>query len=177
MPVSEFRCDASRVPFVRPWQCGERGLRLAAIPLHSVTIPSSARKRKNLLRAPTNSNSTGRRSRRIVYESLWLDLDLRVVLVEGEPLALAFLEFELLAFLLAHPFRVFTRAQLLSAVWGRQYLGETRTVDVHINRLRRKLGPVYRSCIVTVRRVGYKFQPRQGAFLYANREAWKRRTA
>jgi DNA-binding response OmpR family regulator len=78
--------------------------------------------------------------------------------VNGQPLDLTYKEFELLRFLTQHPGRVFTRDQLLSEVWGYDYFGGTRTVDVHIRRLRAKLGDL-ESLIGTVRNVGYRFQP------------------
>ena len=73
------------------------------------------------------------------------------------PLDLTFKEFELIKFLAQHPGRVFTRAQLLQEVWGYDYFGGTRTVDVHVRRLRAKLGPDREALIGTVRNVGYKF--------------------
>lgn len=76
--------------------------------------------------------------------------------VQGRPLDLTYKEFELLRFLAQHPGRVFTREQLLSEVWGYDYFGGTRTVDVHIRRLRAKLGDL-ESLIGTVRNVGYRF--------------------
>ena len=76
--------------------------------------------------------------------------------VYGRPLDLTYKEFELLRFLAAHPSRVFTREQLLSEVWGYDYFGGTRTVDVHVRRLRAKLGD-QESLIGTVRNVGYRF--------------------
>jgi DNA-binding response OmpR family regulator len=72
-------------------------------------------------------------------------------------LDLTFKEFELIKFLAQHPGRVFTRAQLLQEVWGYDYFGGTRTVDVHVRRLRAKLGPDREALIGTVRNVGYKF--------------------
>jgi DNA-binding response OmpR family regulator len=77
--------------------------------------------------------------------------------VRGRPLDLTFKEFELLKFLAQHPGRVFTRAQLLQEVWGYDYYGGTRTVDVHVRRLRAKLGSDHESLIGTVRNVGYRF--------------------
>lgn len=74
----------------------------------------------------------------------------------GQPMDLTFKEFELLKFLVQQPGRVFTRDQLLSEVWGYDYFGGTRTVDVHIRRLRAKLGDL-ESLIGTVRNVGYRF--------------------
>jgi DNA-binding response OmpR family regulator len=76
--------------------------------------------------------------------------------VHGKPLDLTYKEFELLRFLAQHPGRVFTREQLLSEVWGYDYFGGTRTVDVHIRRLRAKLGDL-EALIGTVRNVGYRF--------------------
>lgn len=78
--------------------------------------------------------------------------------VNGRALDLTFKEFELLRFLVANPSRVFTREQLLSEVWGYDYFGGTRTVDVHVRRLRAKLGD-HESVIGTVRNVGYRFAP------------------
>ena len=78
--------------------------------------------------------------------------------VHGRPLDLTYKEFELLKFLAQHPGRVFSRDQLLSEVWGYDYFGGTRTVDVHIRRLRAKLGDL-EALIGTVRNVGYRFNP------------------
>jgi DNA-binding response OmpR family regulator len=77
--------------------------------------------------------------------------------LRGQPLDLTFKEFELLKYLAQHPGRVFTRAQLLQEVWGYDYFGGTRTVDVHVRRLRAKLGADHEALIGTVRNVGYKF--------------------
>lgn len=77
--------------------------------------------------------------------------------VGGQVLDLTFKEFELLKYLAQHPGRVFSRAQLLQEVWGYDYFGGTRTVDVHVRRLRAKLGPEREALIGTVRNVGYKF--------------------
>jgi len=78
--------------------------------------------------------------------------------VHGRPLDLTYKEFELLKFLAQHPGRVFSRDQLLSEVWGYDYFGGSRTVDVHIRRLRAKLGEL-EGLISTVRNVGYRFNP------------------
>ena len=79
--------------------------------------------------------------------------------IRGVALDLTFKEFELLKFLAQHPRRVFTRSQLLQEVWGYDYFGGTRTVDVHVRRLRAKLGTENEALIGTVRNVGYKFVP------------------
>jgi hypothetical protein len=83
----------------------------------------------------------------------------RTAEVAGRQLDLTYLEFELLAHLVAHPHRVHTRDHLVTTVWGYGHVGDGRTVDVHIARLRRKLGAEYRQAIQTVRRVGYKYTP------------------
>ena len=77
--------------------------------------------------------------------------------LNGRALDLTYKEFELFKFLAQHPGRVFTREQLLQEVWGYDYFGGTRTVDVHVRRLRAKLGPEHEALIGTVRNVGYRF--------------------
>ncbi|MFJ3668284.1 winged helix-turn-helix domain-containing protein [Streptomyces sp. NPDC090106] len=86
----------------------------------------------------------------------------RTAAVDGVELDLTYLEFELLAHLVAHPHRVHTRDQLVTTVWGYGHVGDGRTVDVHIARLRRKLGTQHRQAIQTIRRVGYKYAPPTG---------------
>ncbi|MEU5684530.1 winged helix-turn-helix domain-containing protein [Streptomyces venezuelae] len=88
-----------------------------------------------------------------------IDAVQRAAEVEGRVLDLTYLEFELLAHLVAHPHRVHTRDQLVTTVWGYGHVGDGRTVDVHVARLRRKLGAEHRRTIQTVRRVGYKYAP------------------
>ncbi|MFF8968194.1 winged helix-turn-helix domain-containing protein [Streptomyces sp. NPDC014995] len=88
-----------------------------------------------------------------------IDTVRRIAWVGGRELDLTYLEFELLAHLVAHPHRVHTRDQLVTTVWGYGHVGDGRTVDVHIARLRRKLGAEHRQTIRTVRRVGYKYTP------------------
>jgi DNA-binding response OmpR family regulator len=83
--------------------------------------------------------------------------------VRGRLLDLTYKEFELLKYLAQHPGRVFSRAQLLQEVWGYDYYGGTRTVDVHVRRLRAKLGSEHEVLIGTVRNVGYRFVPSQDA--------------
>ncbi|HWU06951.1 MAG TPA: winged helix-turn-helix domain-containing protein [Streptomyces sp.] len=88
-----------------------------------------------------------------------IDPSRRTAAVDGVPLDLTYLEFELLAHLVAHPHRVHSRVSLVTAVWGYGHVGDGRTVDVHVARLRRKLGAEHRGAIQTVRRVGYKYVP------------------
>ncbi|MDT0477599.1 winged helix-turn-helix domain-containing protein [Streptomyces griseoviridis] len=91
-----------------------------------------------------------------------IDAVRRTVSVDGRPLDLTYLEFELLAHLVNNPHRVHSRDQLVTTVWGYGHVGDGRTVDVHIARLRRKLGAEHRRTIQTVRRVGYKYTPPTG---------------
>lgn len=93
----------------------------------------------------------------VEYGSLVLNLETYQAAIEGRPLDLTYMEYELLKFLAQHPGRVFTREQLLSRVWGYEYYGGARTVDVHVRRLRAKLGEGHASLIQTVRSVGYRF--------------------
>ena len=88
--------------------------------------------------------------------ALTIDTDTYRVTAAGRPLDLTFKEFELLRFLAQQPERVFTRPALLREVWGYDFYGGTRTVDVHVRRLRAKLGPEHEHLIQTVRGVGYR---------------------
>lgn len=90
-------------------------------------------------------------------EGLEIDTESFEVAVDGRQLTLTFKEFELLRFLAAHPGRVHTREALLNQVWGYDYFGGLRTVDVHIRRIRAKLGSRHENLIHTVHGVGYKF--------------------
>jgi DNA-binding response OmpR family regulator len=99
----------------------------------------------------------------VEYGPLVLNLETYQAMVEGQPLVLTYMEYELLKFLATHPGKVFTRETLLSRVWGYEYYGGARTVDVHIRRLRAKLGEEH-NLIQTVRSVGYRFgQSRWGS--------------
>jgi len=93
----------------------------------------------------------------IEYGPLLLNLETYQAAVAGRVLDLTYMEYELLRFLAGHPAKVFTRETLLSRVWGYEYYGGARTVDVHIRRLRAKLGEEHAHLIQTVRSVGYRF--------------------
>jgi len=99
----------------------------------------------------------GTRPELIEYDPLVLNLETYQAAVAGRPLDLTYMEYELLKFLASHPGKVFTRETLLSRVWGYEYYGGARTVDVHIRRLRAKLGEEHANLIQTVRSVGYRF--------------------
>ena len=94
---------------------------------------------------------------RLRFESLVLDPAEHIVTADGEPVVLTLKEFELLRLFLANPGGVFSREQLLARIWGQEYTGETRTVDVHIRTLRVKLGR-YGEHIGTIRGVGYRWE-------------------
>jgi DNA-binding response OmpR family regulator len=99
----------------------------------------------------------GTRPELIEYGALILNLETYQAAIDGRPLDLTYMEYELLKFLASHPGKVFTRETLLSRVWGYEYYGGARTVDVHIRRLRAKLGEEQANLIQTVRSVGYRF--------------------
>jgi len=99
----------------------------------------------------------GTRPELIEYGALVLNLETYQAAISGRPLDLTYIEYELLKFLATHPGKVFTREVLLSRVWGYEYYGGARTVDVHVRRLRAKLGEEQASLIQTVRSVGYRF--------------------
>jgi DNA-binding response OmpR family regulator len=111
------------------------------------------------LRLVSERSHASRRGRSASVGELNIDEDTYVVRLRGVPLDLTYREFELLKFLANNPGRVFTRGQLLQEVWGYDYYGGTRTVDVHIRRLRAKLGAEHEGLIGTVRGVGYKLDP------------------
>ena len=91
----------------------------------------------------------------VTYQDLVLNVDTYQAAIAGMPLDLTHMEYELLKFLASNPGKVFTREALLSRVWGYDYFGGARTVDVHVRRLRFKLGDEHAALIQTVRSVGY----------------------
>ena len=104
---------------------------------------------------------SGSRPELVEYGPLVLNLETYQAAIDSKPLDLTYMEYELLKFLSTNPGKVFTREILLSRVWGYEYYGGARTVDVHIRRLRAKLGEEHANLISTVRSVGYRFgQPR-----------------
>ena len=117
--------------------------------------PAELDTRLRLLTSPDEESAA-----RVEVGGLLIDEAAYSVWLDNEPLDLTYTEFELLKYLATHPGRVFSREQLLAEVWGYDYYGGTRTVDVHVRRLRAKLGPEYESLIGTVRNVGYRFTAR-----------------
>lgn len=108
------------------------------------------------IRLAIGRQGTDQQTTRVQASGITIDEASYSAKVHGKPLDLTYKEFQLLHFLAAHPSRVFTREQLLSEVWGYDYFGGTRTVDVHVRRLRAKLGDLDQ-LIGTVRNVGYLF--------------------
>ena len=100
---------------------------------------------------------SGAKPEMVDYGGLVLNLETYQASIDGHPLDLTYMEYELLKFLTQNPGKVFTREILLSRVWGYDYYGGARTVDVHIRRLRAKLGEEHANLIQTVRSVGYRF--------------------
>ena len=111
------------------------------------------------IRAVLRRAGAAQTASRLRLGGLEMDPDAHTVLADGERVELTLKEFELLRLFLKHPGRVYTRDQLLEKVWGGEYFGETRTVDVHIGTLRTKLGR-YGGYIRTVRGVGYRMEER-----------------
>ncbi len=119
--------------------------------------PAEFETRLRLLTSRNNSVPEEAGSEQIRSGELVIDESAYSAKLRGHLLDLTYKEFELLKYLAQHPGRVFTRAQLLQDVWGYDYYGGTRTVDVHVRRLRAKLGPEHENLIGTVRNVGYRF--------------------
>ena len=113
----------------------------------------AARARRQLAVGPRDDDD------RIRVAGLVIDLKGFEVSVDGAAVDLTYQEFRLLEFLASHPGHAFTRDQLLTRVWGYDYYGGSRTVDIHVRRIRAKLGSAYASCLQTIRHVGYKWVP------------------
>ncbi|WP_028476194.1 response regulator transcription factor [Nocardia sp. CNY236] len=120
------------------------------------TGPAELDARLRLLVGRNGGVASSESAGKITLGELVIDEGTYTARLRGRPLDLTYKEFELLKYLAQHAGRVFTRAQLLQEVWGYDFFGGTRTVDVHVRRLRAKLGTEYESLIGTVRNVGYK---------------------
>jgi DNA-binding response OmpR family regulator len=124
-----------------------------------ISKPFSARELAARLRAILRRSAPvadAAKSTRLSYDTITLDLDMHTARVEDRLVELTRREFELLAYFLAHPRRVLTREKLLQQVWGLEYLGESRTIDAHVRRVRAKLGNPTADLIETVVGVGYR---------------------
>ncbi|MEE4023494.1 response regulator transcription factor [Gordonia sp. PKS22-38] len=120
------------------------------------TGPAELDARLRLLVVRTRGMTSEEASGKVTLGELVIDEGTYTARLRGRPLDLTYKEFELLKYLAQNAGRVFTRAQLLQEVWGYDFFGGTRTVDVHVRRLRAKLGSEHESLIGTVRNVGYK---------------------
>jgi DNA-binding response OmpR family regulator len=116
-------------------------------------VSELATRLRHRLRRAGNENV----AQRIEHGGLSMNLETYQASIVGRVMDLTYMEYELLRFLATNPNRVFTRETLLSRVWGYEYYGGARTVDVHVRRLRAKLGEEHAHLIQTVRSVGYKF--------------------
>ncbi|WP_062381432.1 response regulator transcription factor [Demequina pelophila] len=125
--------------------------------------PAELEARIRLLRGRASVADPLERAAEFSSGDLTVDVGGYTARLKGVALDLTYKEFELLKYLMQHPGRVYTRDQLLQEVWGFDYYGGTRTVDVHVRRLRAKLGSEHEQLIGTVRNVGYRFDPPQPA--------------
>ncbi len=124
-----------------------------------ISKPFSARELAARIRAILRRSApapAGDRTQRLSFDCIAVDLDMHTARVEDRLVPLTRREFELLAYFLAHPRRVLTREKLLQQVWGLEYLGESRTIDAHVRRVRAKLGDPAADLIETVVGVGYR---------------------
>lgn len=122
-----------------------------------VCVPVDAAELDSRIRVLLARNSPEQDSRIITYGPLALNTETYQAAIAGRPLDLTYMEYELLRFFASNPGKVFTRETLLNRVWGYVYYGGARTVDVHVRRLRAKLGEEHANLIQTVRSVGYRF--------------------
>jgi DNA-binding response OmpR family regulator len=139
LAVADLAADVAKVPEVDDFL-------IAPIDVDELRV------RLRRLTSPTGSDDEI-----IRFKDLELNLATYQATVGGVPVDLTFMEYELLKFFATHPTRAWSRAQILSQVWGYDYFGGSRTVDVHVRRLRAKLGEERSSWIATVRSVGYRF--------------------
>jgi DNA-binding response OmpR family regulator len=146
------------IPVIMLTARGEEAERIAGLELGAddyVTKPFSPKELVARVAARLRRHATPSRASVVGYEGITIDADRHVVTLDGTEVKLTAKEFLLLQYLVQHRGRVLSRDLLLTDVWGYQYTGGTRTVDVHIRRLREKL-PVLNDAIETVKQFGYK---------------------
>ena len=157
------RAELSALPVVMATAKGAEYDKVQALDLgadYYLTKPFGVMEFLSCIRSVLRRCGAGTGPERVLrMDGVRMDLDGRTVTVDGERAALTFKEFELLRLLMGHPGTAFTREQLMSEVWGTDYCGESRTVDMHVRTLRAKLGP-YGERIETVRGVGYRLEGR-----------------
>ena len=127
-----------------------------------LVVPSTALELLTRINRVLNSSRSDDQRRILRIGNLTVDFERYEVAVKGEPSLLTYKEYQLLVVLASNPGIVFTRENLLTRVWGYDYFGGTRTVDVHVRRLRSKLGEEVQSYIETVWNVGYRFRDHIG---------------
>ncbi len=137
---------------IKPFDSNELVARVRAVLRRAATTPTESDPAQN-----TDFEHTGQF---VEYKNLIVNISNYTVTYEGQLIDMPPKELELLYFLASKPNQVFTREQLLSQLWGYDFMGDTRTVDVHIKRLREKLSDKYGWSITTVWRIGYKFEVR-----------------
>ena len=135
---------------IKPFDSNELVARVRAVLRRTMTIPDTM----------DIARQTEHRGDFVEYEELLVNMTNYTVILEGKPVEMPPKELELLYFLASKPNQVFTRDQLLDRLWGYEYIGDSRTVDVHIKRLREKLNENHNWSITTVWGKGYKFEVR-----------------
>jgi Transcriptional regulatory protein, C terminal len=153
-PAAAHR-DAGQPPAQRPARVRAPAMRLAGSrPAHPAP-DSAGRPAMNAAGQP----AVDRAAAASAGAGLVLDTAGRRFLIDGRDIGLVYLEFELFQFLVRNPGRALSREHVFRSVWGEEPLESSRTVDIHVHRIRRKLGPVYSRRLVTVRRIGYRYEP------------------
>ena len=155
--------DTASIPVIMASAKGTEYDRVLGLDLGAddyLSKPFSMIEMTSRIRAVLRRAGTSQKSASLQLGELKMDVDAHTVYAEGQRVELTLKEFELLRLFLKHPGRVYSRDQLLEKIWGGDYLGETRTVDVHIGTLRTKLGNSG-GYIRTVRGVGYRMEETQ----------------
>jgi Response regulators consisting of a CheY-like receiver domain and a winged-helix DNA-binding domain len=146
---------------VKPFDTNELVARVRTILRRAKKNGEEAEKKEDPQNTATTKNlDPARQGDFVEYDNLIVNISNYTVQFEGKNLDMPPKELELLYFMASRPNQVFTREQLLNQLWGYDFIGDTRTVDVHVKRLREKLGQKYNWSIATVWRVGYKFEVR-----------------
>jgi hypothetical protein len=149
------RRDAGQPPGQRPARVRVPSMRRAGNQPAHPAVGSAGRPAMNAAGQP----AVDRAAAASAGAGLVLDTAGRRVLIDGRDIGLVYLEFELFQFLVRNPGRALSREHVFRSVWGEEPLESSRTVDIHVHRIRRKLGPVYSRRLVTVRRIGYRYEP------------------
>lgn len=151
--------ELGEVPIVVTVEADELELSPEMLDVHELIVTpfTTAELSARIARARRQAHGVGE-DEMVRSESLEVNLATYQVTVDGQPVDFTYMEYELLKFLMTHPRRVFSREALLSRVWGYDFYGGARTVDVHVRRVRAKLGSEHATKLKTVRRVGYRWE-------------------